>query len=61
MTTREQNRRAFLKLAYHCGKHDGLHAALALNRYQGDEEAQMRYRIGVKVGQKLREKVRHED
>ena len=61
MSPRDENRRAFLKLAYHCGKHDGLHAALVFPRYQGDEEAQMRYRIGVKVGQKLRERVRHED
>ena len=57
----DKRRRAFLRLAYECGYHDGYHLNMAIpSRYSDDEEAGMRYKIGARVGKKERARMRHE-
>jgi hypothetical protein len=53
-----ERRRAYLKLVYENGYHDGYHAGEGLREqaYLKDEEALMRYRIGLRIGK--RERVR---
>jgi hypothetical protein len=55
----EVRRRAYLKLVYENGYHDGYRAGLPLREqaYLSDEEALMRYRIGLRIGIRERERV----
>jgi hypothetical protein len=48
----EQQRRAYLKLVYENGYHDGYYAGTPLREqaYLSDEEALPRYRIGFRIG-----------
>ena len=55
----EQQRRSYLKLVYENGYHDGYYAATALREqaYLKDDEALMRYRIGLRIGMREKRKV----
>ena len=51
-----ERRRSYLKLVYENGFHDGIYAGEAVREgaYLLDEEALMRYRIGLRIGKRER-------
>lgn len=53
----ETRRRAYLKLVQENGYHDSFdHKTLREQVYQDDEEALRRYRVGIRIGKRERER-----